>query len=342
MKPNVSFRLATAFSLLLSSSMLLSSHSLFAHSAADAKAGGLRELMAQSAAVAYGKVVDIEYRNSEPTKEEPQGVPHTFVTYEIAKVFRGYLPEKITLRIPGGANGNGGAYSVTSAPTFARGEADVLFIPGGEAGDCQLVNCVEGRFRVVEDRIYSGFGVPLFAAEKTLEFGGKPHFELNTMELPRPSFDNVIKQTEIVRWLEANKVDANGLADLRKKYDLESPPFYHIAMRADGPSKVDDYSGDPEASVMNLYPAPMITNDFFALIERFNVELGQSDQKVIFSNPKLAFTIKPPVVTVMKETATISPRPSSEEINFQNQPEDSVRANTSATSALKINSLTVK
>lgn len=340
MKPNSSFRLATALSMLLSSSLLFSSHSLFAHGAADAEEGGLRDLVAQSAAVAYGKVVDIEYRNSEPTREEPRGVPHTFVTYEIAKVFRGYLPSQITLRIPGGADGNGGAYSVTTAPTFARGEADVLFIPGGEAGDCQLVNCVEGRFRVVEDRIYSGFGVPLVAAEKALEFGGKPRFDLNTMELPRPGFDNVIKRVEIMRWLEANKVDANGLADLRKRYELEAPPFYHIAMRTAGASRADDYSGDLEASVMNLYPAPIITNDFFALIEHFNAELGQPDQKIIFANAKLAFAIQPPVTTVMKETAVISPRPSAEEINFRNQPEDSVRATT--TGVLKINPLTVK
>ena len=339
MKPNISSRLATAFSLLLSSSMLLSSHTLLAHSAADAEEGGLRELMTKSAAVAYGKVVDIEYRNSEPTREEPRGVPHTFVTYEIAKVFRGYLPSRITLRIPGGADGKGGAYSVTTAPTFARGEADVLFIPGGEAGDCQLVNCVEGRFRVVEDRIYSGFGVPLFAAEKTLAFGGKPRFDLNTMELPRPGFDNVIKQPEIVRWLEANKIDANGLADLRKKYELESPLFYKIAMRTDGASKTDDYTGDLEASVMNLYPAPMITNEFFALIEHFNAELGQPDQKVIFASPKLTFAIKPPVTTVITETAALSPRPSAEEINFKSQPEDSVRA---TTGVLKITPLTVK
>lgn len=339
MKSTISFRLATAFSLLLSSSILLSSHTLFAHSAADAEEGGLRALMAQSAAVAYGKVVDIEYRNSEPTREEPRGVPHTFVTYEIAKVFRGYLPPRITLRIPGGADGKGDAYSVTTAPTFARGEADVLFIPGGEAADCQLVNCVEGRFRVVEDRIYSGFGVPLFAAEKTLQFGGKPRFDLNTMELPRPGFDNVIKQTEIVRWLEANKLDANGLADLRKKYELESPPFYKIAMRTDGASRADDYTGDLEASVMNLYPAPMITNDFFALIEHFNAELGQPDQKVIFASPKIAFAIKPPATTVMRKTAALSSRPSAEEMNFKSQPEDSVR---DTTGVLKINPLTVK
>ena len=336
MKPYTFFRLATAFS------VFLTSQTLWAHSAADADAGGLRELMAQSAAVAYGKVVDIQYRNSEPTREEPQGVPHTFVTYEIGKVLRGYLPGRITLRVPGGADGSGGAHSVTTSPTFARGEADVLFIPGGEPGDCQLVNCVEGRFRVFEDRIYSGFGVPLVAAEKTLQFGGKPHFELNTMELPRPSFDKVIKQPDAARWLEANKIDANGLADLRKKYELEAPAFYHIAMEVEGITKADDYSGDPVASIMNKYREPLITNEFFALIEHVNAELGAPDQKVVLANPKLAFTVKPPVVTAAKEVAVIAPRPSAEELNFRQQPEDSVRAIATTSSTLKINPLTIK
>jgi hypothetical protein len=90
------------------SSLLFSSQGAFAHSAAEAQPGGLRDLMGRSAAVAFGKVVDIQYRNSEPTREEPNGVPHTFVTYAIDTVFRGSLPEKFTLRIPGGADGKGG------------------------------------------------------------------------------------------------------------------------------------------------------------------------------------------------------------------------------------------
>lgn len=335
MKPYTVFRLAAAFFLLSTCQHLL------AHGAADAEADGLRALMAQSAAVAYGKVVDIQYRNSEPTREEPQGVPHTFVTYDIAKVFRGYLPGKITLRIPGGADGSGGAHSETTAPTFARGETDVLFIPGGEPGDCHLVNCVEGRFRVIEDRIYSGFGVPLVAAEKNLEFGGKPRFELNTMELPRPDFEKIITRTEIVRWLEANKIDAQGLADLRKKYELESPAFYHIAMNVEGITRADDYSGDLVASVMNHYREPLISDEFFALLEHVNAEIGNPEQKVVLANPGLSFTVKPPVVSALKGEVVTSPRPSSEELNFRKQPEDSMRR-VDSSSSLTINQPTVK
>lgn len=329
MKPNLLFGLVSACSL------LLSAPSLMAHSAADAEAG-LRELVAQSAAVAYGKVVDIQYRTSEPTREEPQGVPHTFVTYEIGKVFRGYLPEKITLRIPGGADASGGAFSVTTAPTFARGEADVLFIPGGEAGDCQLVNCVEGRFRVLDDRIYSGFGVPLVAAEKALVFGGKPRFDVNTMELPRPEFDRVVKRPEIVRWLEENKIDERGLEELRKKYEVESPAFYHIALNTAGISQRDDFTGEPEASVINKYREPLVTDEFFALIEHFNAELGQPEVRVIPADPKVKFTVKPPVAEAVKDTVITAPKPSEEEIKFRQQPEDTVRRTITLTSSLTV------
>ncbi len=326
MKPQLLVGLATACSL------FLFSQTLMAHSAADADAGGLRELMAQSAAVAYGKVVDIEYRNSEATREEPKGVPHTFVTYEIGKVFRGYLPSKITLRIPGGADGSGGVYTETTAPTFARGEADVLFIPGGEPGNCQLVNCVEGRFRVIDDRIYSGFGVPLVGAEKSLEFGGKPRFDVNTMELPRPAFDKVIKQPDAARWIAANQIDSKGLEELRKKYDAEAPALYRIDMNVEGITKADDYSGEAPASVMKVYREPLITNEFFALIEHFNAELGQPEQKVVLANPKLAFTVKPPVTAAVKEAAITEPKPSDEELKFRNLPEDSVRRTATTTS----------
>lgn len=327
MKPQLLLRLVTACSL------FLSSHALLAHSAADAPEGGLRELVAQSAAIAYGKVVDIEYRNSEPTREEPKGVPHTFVTYEIGKVFRGYLPEKITLRIPGGADGSGGAYTETTAPTFARGEADVLFIPGGEAGDCQLVNCVEGRFRVVDERIYSGFGVPLVAAEKTLEFGGKPRFELNTMEVPRPVFDKVIKQPDAVRFIEANKIDRKGLEELRKKYEAEAPALYRININVEGYTKADDYSGEAPASIIKKYREPLITDEFFKLIEHLNAELGQPDSRVVLASAKQAFTVKPPVAELIKEVTVSTPKPSAEEIEFLRQSDESVRKTATITSA---------
>lgn len=329
MKPNLLFGLVSACSLLLSAPQLM------AHSAADAESG-LRDLVAKSAAVAYGKVVDIQYRTSEPTREEPQGVPHTFVTYEIAKVFRGYLPGKITLRIPGGADGSGGAFAVTTAPTFARGETDVLFIPGGEAGDCQLVDCVEGRFRVLDDRIYSGFGVPLVAAEKALEFGGKPRFDVNTMEMPRPDFDKVVKRPEIVRWLEENKIDSTRLEELRKKYEVESPAFYQIALDAEGITKRDDYTGEPEAGVINKYREPLLTDEFFTLIAHFNAEVGQSEDRVVPADPKVKFTVKPPVAEAVKDAVITAPKPSEEEIKFRQQPEDSVRRTTTLTSTLTV------
>lgn len=300
-------------------SLLLKSPGLMAHSAAETQPGGLRDLMTQSAAVAFGTVVDIQYRNSEPTREEPNGVPHTFVTYAIKDVFRGDLPEKFTLRIPGGADGSGGAYSESTAPTFARGESDVLFINGGEPGDCQLVDCVEGRFRVFEGRMYNGFGVPLVEAEKALRFGGKPHFELNTMELPRPDFDKVLRRPEVVRWLEENKIDQSGLDDLRKKYEAEAPEYYRLNMQAEGITENDDYSGEAEAEVINKYGDPLSADDFFALLEHFNAELGAPDQKAVAADPTQAFVVKPPVVAAVPEARVLEPKVSDEELNDRKQ-----------------------
>lgn len=119
----------------------------WAHSPHDAGEENLRAKVREAGLIMYGQVVNIRYRNSEPTQEQPQGVPHTFVTYQVLEVLRGEASDKqVTLRIPGGANGQGGVYTVSTAPVFARGQTDVLFIKGGEIGDCQLVECVEGRF----------------------------------------------------------------------------------------------------------------------------------------------------------------------------------------------------
>jgi hypothetical protein len=77
---------------------------------------------------------------------------------------------------------------------------------------------------------------------------------------------------------------------------------------------------------------PLITNEFFALIEHFNAELGQPEQKVVLANPKLAFTVKPPVTAAVKEAAITEPKPSDEELKFRNLPEDSVRRTATTTS----------
>ncbi|MBA3964952.1 MAG: hypothetical protein H0X47_04140 [Nitrospirales bacterium] len=183
--------------------MVVINSSAWGHSPNDAGEGGLQSKVREASLIMYGQVVDIEYRNSEPTKEQPQGLPHTFVTYQVLEVLRGEVSDKkVTLRIPGGSDGQGGVYMVSTAPAFALGQTDVLFIKGGEIDDCQLVECVEGRFRIHENQVLNGWGVPVVEARKTLRVGGKPRFDLNVMEIPRPSFKALLERPDMKAYID--------------------------------------------------------------------------------------------------------------------------------------------
>ena len=90
------------------------------------------------------------------------------------------------------------------------------------------------------------------------------------------------------------------------------------------------------AEVMNKYREPLITDEFFALIEHFNAELGQPEQKFVMANAKLAFTVKPPVAEAVREIAITEPKPSAEELKFRGQTETSVsKAATTSTLTVK-------
>lgn len=183
--------------------MVVINSSAWGHSPNDADEGGLQSKVREASLIMYGQVVDIEYRNSEPTKEQPQGLPHTFVTYQVLEVLRGEVSDKkVILRIPGGADGQGGVYMVSTAPAFALGQTDVLFVKGGEIDDCQLVECVEGRFRIHENQVLNGWGVPVVEARKTLRVGGKPRFDLNVMEIPRPSFKALLERPDMKAYID--------------------------------------------------------------------------------------------------------------------------------------------
>ncbi|MEO6422246.1 MAG: hypothetical protein ABIR84_06085 [Candidatus Nitrotoga sp.] len=270
-----------------------------AHSPNDIDPNALRSLVQQSAAVVQGKVVDIDYRNSEPTREQPYGLPHTFVTYEVEQVARGSLESKrLVLKVPGGADGSGGFYTETSAPTFARGQQDILFVLGGKIESCQLVNCADGRFRVIDGRVYNTWGVPLVEARKQLRFGGKPRFDLNVIEVPRPDFDQLMKRPEAKARIEK---EGGDLRALRKRYEEEAPKFYtvNMAQQPSESSATDKFEEKP-AEPSEKFDQPIAAAEFLKIIQELENSLGKPRQKVVMANPKLKFKVADPKMELLK------------------------------------------
>ncbi len=328
--------------LVLAGALVLAGSAVRAHGPGDG-AENLHSLVEQSDAIIYGKVTDIVYRNSEPSENSPNGLPHTFVTYQLDKVLRGKIRgETLTLRIPGGADGQGGVYNVTSAPQFARGQTDVLFIGGEDENGCPLVQCVEGRFRIEDERVYNGWGVPLVDAEKHLVFGGKPRFDLNVMDVPRPEFDAVLRRPEVTRILKEKGISTDEqLKQLRAEYEREAPASYQIKLSVADEVINDDYTGEQEAEPTEKYAEPMIIDQFFALIEKHISHIAPPTRDVVSANPKDRFKIADPRLEQLSATDSKTDISEEEEQDLKQESEepDSIDRSSARLHSLKSSTL---
>lgn len=115
-----------------------------------------RDLLAQSDLVFSGKVVSVEYKDS------ADGLPHTFVTYNVDQVISG-RPDgaQVTLRFLGGRQQKGEVIrylDVSETPEFQVGDTDVLFASKNNRSICPLAKCTSGRFRNLDGVLASDDG----------------------------------------------------------------------------------------------------------------------------------------------------------------------------------------
>lgn len=131
--------------------------------------------MAQDAnAVFHGKVIAVDYRGSKATKGQAP-LPHTFVTFEVQDVLYGNPSvtnrKTFTIRFLGGAAEDGRLMLIDVHPKFDVGDEDVLFVTGNGVADCPLVECANGRFRVVDDMMYNEHGQKVMLKEHSIVLG---------------------------------------------------------------------------------------------------------------------------------------------------------------------------
>lgn len=115
-----------------------------------------RDLLAQSDLVFSGKVAKVEYKDS------VDGLPHTFVTYDVDQVISG-RPDgaQVTLRFLGGRQQKGEVIrylEVSETPEFQVGDTDVLFASKNNRSICPLAQCTSGRFRNLDGVLASDDG----------------------------------------------------------------------------------------------------------------------------------------------------------------------------------------
>lgn len=145
--------------LLLAGSVLLANQ-VYAHYSSNEF--NIGKMAADASLVFRGKVIAIDYRESLAEKNQP-ALPHTFVTFSVDDVLYGepnatMNPEEITLRFLGGRSKEGGFMLVDQFPKFDIGDEDLLFVQQNGVAECPLVECTNGRFRMVDGMMYNEYG----------------------------------------------------------------------------------------------------------------------------------------------------------------------------------------
>jgi hypothetical protein len=131
----------------------------------------LATLVKNSEFAFQGVVTKVEYKSSNNARP----IPHTFVTFKVEKFLKGTSkPEFVTLRFLGGADGKGNFLTVSGVPLFDVGDRDILFTKGNGKFACPLVNCEAGRWRSINNQMFTDDGKPLLINSQGLLSEGKP------------------------------------------------------------------------------------------------------------------------------------------------------------------------
>lgn len=88
------------------------------------------------------------------------GIPHTFVTYRVERVFKGRVRgDRVTLRFFGGMDAARDRLLFTSDGVQPDvGDRDILLVAGNGAAECPIVGCSNGRFRLIGESVYDEGG----------------------------------------------------------------------------------------------------------------------------------------------------------------------------------------
>lgn len=137
----------------------------------------ISEMAGNADLVLHGKVTAVDYRNSSSTTGSGS-MPHTFVTYTVSEILAGnYTAPTITLRFMGGLDKTNGMFtSGSDMPAFDMGDEDILFVSGNGASFCPLVDCSDGRFRVISGGLQDEEGHELHSSDgdKLIKGNRKP------------------------------------------------------------------------------------------------------------------------------------------------------------------------
>lgn len=135
----------------------------------------LRAMTDEANLIFQGVVSKVEYGMAKGTDSEDAELPQTYVTFQMESVEKGKSSEgnKVTLRFLGGPAKDGRILVVSNAPLFDEGERVMAFVKGNGESDCPLVSCDKGRFRIINNQMYTNDGQEVRQTARGNIFFGK-------------------------------------------------------------------------------------------------------------------------------------------------------------------------
>lgn len=134
------------------------------------------ELVRKADLIFQGVVTRVDYRMSTILTTGDVQLPHTFVTFHVERVLKGKYSgtsSQFTLRLTGGSNPIAKRFMrLEGCPDFDIGERVVLFVRQNQHALCPLAGWAQGRFRIVNDAVFSDSGREVWlTAQSTLVLG---------------------------------------------------------------------------------------------------------------------------------------------------------------------------
>lgn len=179
----------------------------------------LRAQVAKSDLVFVGTVVEVAYAPSTDLRNG-RGIPHTFVTYEVEEVLQGAAEDKhITLRFIGGRGEEAAFLAVSDMPMFDKGDRDVMMVSANGTSGCPLVDCSDGRLRLINDMVFSEEG-------QAIESDGKGGV------LKTAFYDLPEVMTHVVSQTTMHRVDQLDAGESRNTFDATADRGAHMGATA--------------------------------------------------------------------------------------------------------------
>lgn len=278
------------------------SSALLIGAAIPASAGSLQELVKGSNLIARTRVIAVAYRTG-----GPGNLPYTIVTFAVQSAARNTVGKTISLRFLGGPDGRGHFTEVSNSPVFQLGDEDILFINNnGQTNGCPLVDCVDGRIRVLKEGVYDGHGSPIQKIDgENLVAGGLPPKEFLTQTFPAPKFDALMANKEFAEMLAKKGISVD---EARKEYEANARPIVLQTVLNDETTE----KGDPVNAKL-LLPA-VSTDQFLRVVADVVSKAPKADGSVKhFDRTLLDKRVIEPIGSVDPKLVTQTPELSEEE-----------------------------